>query len=522
MQVHRPVMSQAHHRTQQVGVMTSATTLRFDAPALHAALAQDAGRLRPAFVRKLADAIGSRRLALYEARSFAEGPWLRVGRAPGAATRARLRAALIRSPKDSDSPDDDTALILPIRARDRCLGVLWVAWPGTTKSPRPAMIAALHDWVAVALTMAMQYRAASLRAAMLDMIQDLSNLLGADEEVDTTLQRLISYLHRRFKLTLATLSLVVHGGTEVILKAHAGHSRVPLERDQVWPAERGVTGRAIRSGEMQFVPDVSADPDYVEGNARTRAELILPVRLRDQVIGLINLESASERTFSRSARQALQALADQVAAAIHLATTRARLEQVNGATTVVLHELNSSNRRLALANSRLEELSLRDTLTGIGNRRNFDRALNALWRESRGSGMPLALLLLDVDHFKKYNDHFGHPAGDQCLRQVAQAIRSTLRGKDLLVSRYGGEEFAVLVAGADESAARRVAQRLQRAIERLRIAHAPRAGTGCVTVSVGVACAVAVRGVAPVWLVHRADAALYEAKSRGRNRVHVA
>lgn len=502
--------------------MTSNVATHFDTPALYRALAEDAGRLRPVFARTLLLAVGAQRMSVYESRSYAEGAWLQVGRGPDRATRSRLIAALLDPAACPCTTASPQALTRAIRVGGRTIGILWATWPAKVGLPGAAALAALEASVAVALTLAMQRRAATLRSDLLDMIQDLSNLLGADEDADTTLQRLITYLHERFRLTLATLSLVALGGSEVILKAYEGDSRFPLQRDQVWPADRGVTGRAIRTGAMQFVGDVLVDPDYIEGNPSTRAELILPVRLRGQVIGLINLESASARTFPRAVRQALQTLADQVAGAIHLATTKARLEQVNDATSVVLRELNSSNRRLAQVNSRLEDLSLRDTLTGIGNRRNFDRALKSHWSDSRRSGMPMALLLLDVDHFKMYNDHFGHPAGDQCLRQVAQAVRATLRGKDLLASRYGGEEFAVLVAGADEAAGRRVAQRLLQAIARLAIPHAPRVGIPCVTVSIGVACAVAVRGVQPTWLVKRADTALYAAKSAGRNRLHVA
>lgn len=502
--------------------MTTHAATALDAPTLQRALAEDAGRLRPGFARALLRALGAQRMALYETKSYAEGPWLRVGRGPDRATRNDLRAALLDHAALPCAAASPSELMLAIRVRDRTIGMLWATWQEKTRLPSAGALDALEAGVAVALTLAMQRRDAALRADLLDMIQDLSNLLGADEDADTTLQRLTTYLHRRFRLTLATLSLVALGGSEVVLRAFEGDSRFPLQRDQVWPADRGVTGRAIRSGAMQFVENVLADPDYVEGNPSTRAELVLPVRLRGQVIGLINLESASARSFPRAVRQALQTLADQVAGAIHLATTKARLEQVNGATSVVLRELNSSNRRLAQVNARLEELALRDTLTGIGNRRNFDRALKTLWSDSRRSGMPMALLLLDVDHFKLYNDHFGHPAGDQCLRLVAQAVRAALRGKDLLASRYGGEEFAVLVAGADEVAGRRVAQRLLQAIERLAIPHAPHAGTSCVTVSIGVACAVAVRGVQPSWLVKRADTALYAAKSAGRNRLHVA
>lgn len=502
--------------------MNALASLPFVAPSLYGALAEDAGQLRPPFARLLAQSIGVRRLSVFDLHSFSEGPWLRVGRAPGAVHELWLKAALRRRTRVFHASKHSLTLTMSISVAGHVVGALWLAWPSGTIRPEKNALDALESLLGTTLTMATLSRALAQQTTMLDMIRDLSNLLGADADVDATLQKVISYLYQRFNLTLATLSLVALGGSELILKAFEGSSRFPLARDHVWPADCGITGRAIRSGEMQFVEDVAGDPDYVEGNPETQAELILPVRLRGQVIGLINLECADRHTFPRPARMALQALADQVAGAIHLATTNAQLEQVNAATSIVLRELNSSNRRLAQANSRLEELSLRDTLTGIGNRRNFDRALKLFWRESRNSGAPMALLLLDVDHFKAYNDHFGHPAGDQCLRQVAQSVRATLRGRDLIAARYGGEEFAVLVSGADEATARRVAERLQRAIERMAIAHAPSVSSAHVTVSIGVACAVAARGIQPAWLVQRADSALYAAKTMGRNCVQVA
>lgn len=171
---------------------------------------------------------------------------------------------------------------------------------------------------------------------------------------------------------------------------------------------------------------------------------------------------------------------------------------------------------LAEANARLEELSLSDSLTGIANRRHFDRRLEEEWRRCRRFGLPLAEILLDVDFFKAYNDALGHPAGDECLRRVADALSDRLRRAGDLVARYGGEEFVALLPGLTLADAYVVAEQLRTRVEALRIPH-PGGPNAVVTVSAGVASLVPGAGP-PSRLTSAADAALYEAKRRGRNR----
>ena len=170
---------------------------------------------------------------------------------------------------------------------------------------------------------------------------------------------------------------------------------------------------------------------------------------------------------------------------------------------------------LARANDRLRELSELDPLTGIANRRCFDAALHDQIGTLAAS-QPL-LLLIDVDHFKRFNDTYGHPQGDECLRLVAAALRAELRQSSDMVARIGGEEFAVLLPSADEVSADDVAERIRLGVERLQLVHVGRPDSPpIVTISVGVAKAF-VHDTAAA-LIARADAALYSAKATGRNR----
>lgn len=162
----------------------------------------------------------------------------------------------------------------------------------------------------------------------------------------------------------------------------------------------------------------------------------------------------------------------------------------------------------------LTVLSETDALTGLSNRRALDGALAAAADEARG----MALLMIDVDHFKRFNDAYGHPAGDACLRRIAEALADQTRGGRDLVARYGGEEFAILMRACDRRAVERVVRRLRAAIAQLAIPHGDRGdGLDRITVSLGVALTAPGRGIGAETLLAEADAALYEAKRRGRN-----
>jgi diguanylate cyclase (GGDEF)-like protein len=168
----------------------------------------------------------------------------------------------------------------------------------------------------------------------------------------------------------------------------------------------------------------------------------------------------------------------------------------------------------------LKTLAAKDALTGLANRRSFDQAIEMEWSRAERSGRPLALLFADVDHFKMFNDNHGHQRGDECLRDIAGVIgRTAIRPTDL-ATRYGGEEFAIIMPETDMAAACAVAERLRHAVVEMRISLGEPAGDGCVTLSVGVATYVPGQAVVgPDWLIGQADQALYAAKHLGRNRV---
>jgi diguanylate cyclase (GGDEF)-like protein/PAS domain S-box-containing protein len=183
--------------------------------------------------------------------------------------------------------------------------------------------------------------------------------------------------------------------------------------------------------------------------------------------------------------------------------------------------LAEANARLEAANIALRRHAHQDGLTGLANRRCFDEALEAEFQRARRQQTPLGLVLLDVDHFKAYNDSYGHIAGDTCLRRVAQAITGTDRRPGDLVARYGGEEIVALLPATDLDGAAAMADRMREAVLALAIEHA-RGARGLVTVSAGASSLCRFEnGEQPVDLINAADHALYQAKADGRNRVRV-
>lgn len=177
-------------------------------------------------------------------------------------------------------------------------------------------------------------------------------------------------------------------------------------------------------------------------------------------------------------------------------------------------------RRLKQANRQLAELATLDGLTGIANRRRFDEVLDREWRRLARQQEPLSLIVADIDSFKLYNDHYGHLAGDDCLRQVAKEIAFAAERSSDLAFRYGGEEFAVILPDTDREGAKVVGHRICQRVRSLRIPHETSQVSECVTISVGAASMVPSLALSPKTLLDTADRALFEAKSAGRNQVH--
>jgi len=199
-------------------------------------------------------------------------------------------------------------------------------------------------------------------------------------------------------------------------------------------------------------------------------------------------------------------------------------ERVLHAKMLAMSRIAGLRRSLSLANQKLQDLASQDGLTGLCNRRSMDLRTDQCWADAVADQQSFGLLMLDIDNFKKYNDHYGHLAGDDCLRRVAGAIDAATRDAQVqkqapgtFAARYGGEEFAVIAPRASLSVLAQLANSLVQSVHSLGVAHEKNEAWGVVTLSAGGACmAPAQRKVVDVF--RQADACLYEAKQQGRNR----
>ena len=206
----------------------------------------------------------------------------------------------------------------------------------------------------------------------------------------------------------------------------------------------------------------------------------------------------------------------QIGFVLGLVALRKKMLKADHDRAALLRQVTRYNSNLAVTNAQLSTIALTDGLTGVGNRRNFDQRLRRHLHQQTSAKAPLVLLLIDVDHFKRFNDTYGHLAGDECLKRVAAAIRTAARNEDF-TARYGGEEFALILPATPAEDALLVAERVRQAVESMD--RGALQFSAPLTVSIGVGIAAAGAALQPPELVESADRALYLAKQCGRNCV---
>lgn len=202
---------------------------------------------------------------------------------------------------------------------------------------------------------------------------------------------------------------------------------------------------------------------------------------------------------------------DYVTKPIHWPVLRQRVKRL-------LHQVRLQ-QQLEAANKKLERLASIDGLTQINNRRRFDETLQHEWQRLAREKQPLALILIDIDYFKLYNDTYGHQAGDSCLQQVAKTIENTLQRSADFAGRYGGEEFVVILPNTPLAGAKYVAYKIRFAVQQLQIPHYQSTVSQWISVSLGVSCVVPNAHFRAEQLLQKADQALYHAKVQGRDRL---
>jgi len=275
----------------------------------------------------------------------------------------------------------------------------------------------------------------------------------------------------------------------------------------------------IKGGSYRFVVAAALDPAHWNGPEASHSFVVRRHFLETRwpyVFGalLVALLGAGvQRARQRARFRRLQERERELTTLVETRTNELRLAK---------EALEERARDLLVVNTQLERISKFDSMTGVHNRRSFDGAIEEEWRRAVRLGNPLSLMLLDLDLFKEFNDLYGHPAGDECLRRVATLLKESLQRVSDLVARYGGEEFVVILPNTWLAGATEMAERIRAGVQDLAITHEAAAERGVVTVSLGVACMVPTPTSSPSALVEAADAALYRAKRDGRNRVRTA
>ena len=403
-------------------------------------------------------------------------------------------------------------ICVPISHHDQLVAVLNIESTSVGAfSGQLPLLKAIADQIAGAIASSRRYEELEQRARLMEMMSEVSREALSATNLDGFMRRVAQYVHSRFPLAIVSIRAYDRERGEYVRAADAGS--ISERSGNRWPVTAGIIGRCIRSGETQLVRNVNADPEYIRSDPGVAAELVVPIRFGSELLGVFNLESRSADVFSPANVLAFEAFADQIAGAWHLV-------RMNEDLMTAKENLQAANQQLTGMVEKFEQMSAHDSLTGLHNRLHMDQVFPVEWRRGARTGASLAFLIADIDAFKEFNDAFGHRAGDDALRRVAQAIGHTIHRAGDIVARYGGEEFAVLLPQTDLHGARRLAETIRQHVLDLAIEHPAAPAGKHLSISIGVAaCVPSGDEREAASLIEAADRALYSAKRSGRNRV---
>jgi len=381
--------------------------------------------------------------------------------------------------------DTRSEVAIPLLVRDQIVGVLDLQSEQLDHfSPEMIDLLTLFSTQAsMALENARLYSLERRRADHLEAINAVARQTTAVLDLDELFTVVCRLLLGWYRVDHVTVLMVE--GDSLSVRAHEGRLTPNLAMGSMLSPGGGLAARALASGHCIIENNVRQVDGYIPGFAETESEICVPLIFFGEKMGVLALDAARKDAFDCEDRQPLESVADICAAAIQ----------------------NANNF------DRLKQLAYVDGLTGIHNRRFFEmRIVEELERAGRFQGR-MSAIMVDIDHFKKLNDEFGHLLGDETLRLVATILKQQLRKMDM-VCRYGGDEFAILVPETTGENAIRVAEKLRRHVETHPFPGVPRP----VTISCGVADYPS-HGMTRDEVVAAADTALYTAKQAGRNRV---
>lgn len=366
-------------------------------------------------------------------------------------------------------------------------------------------------------------------ASVMKASREISGEIVLDRLLQTTMNILLEnaggqwgclVIRRERRLTVEAAKLPPEG---LPLDDVPTHTLVPGPQDGRIPLPVTLISQVLYSGEAVVLHDATCDGNFVQDPYMLRfrpvSVLCVPLR-RERFEGVLYMENNLARgVFTEERVEVIRLLAAQASVAIE----NARLyEQVQDYSRTLEEKVAERTARLEQVNQELQGLADRDGLTGVANRRRGDNYLEEVWTRLRREKQPLSVIMLDVDHFKAFNDTYGHQAGDDCLVAVAEAVYAQLLRPTDLVARYGGEEFILILPNTDRQGVAHVGEQVRRGVEALAITHEHSSVGAVVTVSAGTATMVPGVTGSTEQLLREADIALYRAKRMGRNQVHSA
>ena len=330
----------------------------------------------------------------------------------------------------------------------------------------------------------------------LSILTDIHKVLGSIVEADRLYDMILEKSTELIKAEQGSIMVLEPSTKELIVKAVKGINKNLADYLKIKVGE-GIAGKVFEESIPMIVKDVEDDPRIEKRNRpryKTKSFISIPLKIDNRTIGVLNItDKITGEVFSEDDLRLLQSFANYASIAIE----RAKLFQMS---------------------EDLRKISITDSLTGLLNRRYFQKRLNEELERSKRHNHPLSLIMIDIDDFKPFNDSRGHVAGDSALKAVAKAIRDTVRTIDV-VSRYGGEEFSVILPQTDKESSSIIAERIRSEVERISLPDL-QIPTGSLTISLGLA-SYPVDAIDLTGLINSADRALYRAKAMGKNRVCV-
>ncbi len=276
----------------------------------------------------------------------------------------------------------------------------------------------------------------------------------------------------------------------------------------------------LKNNRDVLINDVEAEySSYLEGTSHTVGEamnsvIFCPLMIEDRAIGVVTVQSLKKNVFTNHQLETLKTLSPYLAIAINNAQKSKALRN-----EIKIRE--KTEKALKVLNSKLQKISEMDGLTNIPNRRCFDKKFDSIWKNALRRQEKVSLLLVDIDFFKEFNDHYGHLEGDKVLQKIAKTIEKSLKRSTDVVARYGGDEFVVLLPNTDRTGALNVAENIKEQVAALKILHTQSKFYKIITLSIGISTLRPAKEMDKKQLLEQADKALYQSKAQNRNRISV-